>query len=191
MAKRVPTKSKEAEEREAAAVLERRAKRKVGDFHALEELNLVPYLDVMMNLIIFMLVTIAAFLPLGILSIFPPASQAVRDAQKQEEQTPEEEKKELTLTLFITHTGFTFAGIGGLLPAIPMLPNGDYDFDTLNAKAVEIKDAYPNERAVIISADKDVPYKTLVKAMDTLRNKNERILFDNVKLGVLTNRGAQ
>jgi len=157
-------------------VLNRRAQRKIKEYKAQEELNLVPYLDVMVNLIIFLLVTISVFLPLGMLSIFP-----LSVATPQTEQAIQQ-KQELTLTVFITHDGFIIAGRGGQLPPMPRKPDGEYDYDTLLAKAVEIKDAYPTENQVIISAERDIKYEVLVKAMDTLRNKGDRLLFYNVQL---------
>jgi len=169
-------KRQEAADRELAAIIMRRSKKKIHEMHPLDEINLVPYLDVMVNLIIFILVTISAFMPLGILSIFPPASasdQSTKDA------TP---PPELTLTVAITAQGFTIAGIGGVLPPIPLRADGKYDYDALTQKAVEIKDRYPGERKVVITADQEVKYEVLIKSMDALRNKGERILFDSVKL---------
>jgi biopolymer transport protein ExbD len=127
-----------------------------------------------------MLVTISAFLPIGILSIFPPASGSGQQAST---ENPEDAAKvQLTLTVFITHEGFTIAGIGGVLPPMPKRPDGDYDYGGLTQKALEIKDTYPNERQVILAAEKDIRYEVLIRTMDALRNKDDRVLFDNVKL---------
>lgn len=145
----------------------------------MEELNLVPYLDVMVNLIIFMLVAMSAFLPLGILSIFPPASGQGQEAKNQQ---PDEGKPQLTLTVFITTNDYTIAGIGGVLPPITNRPDGDHDYAALTQKALEIKDMYPTEHQVIIAAEPNIRYEVLVKTMDAVRNKDDRILFDNVKL---------
>jgi biopolymer transport protein TolR len=159
-----------------ADVMTRRAKRKVREQHALEELNLVPYLDVSVNLIIFLLVTISAFLPLGMLSIFP------MPAGVRSNQDKPEEKQELTLSVFIRKDGFTVAAAGGVLPLIPKTPEGEYDQAKLAEMAVEIKDAYPNESRVVIVAEPDVKYDVLVATMDTLRNQGDRLLFHNVQL---------
>lgn len=172
------TRKKEVD-REMIDLLIHRAKKKVPYYHRMEEINLVPYLDVMVNLIIFMLVTISAFLPLGILSIFPPASQSsARDPTKPQE-TPKEQR---TLTVFITHDGFTWAGTSGVLPPIVKKPNGDYDYETLQQRAIELKRQYQDERQIIIAAERDIRYEVLIKTMDFLRNYNDQILFDVVKL---------
>jgi biopolymer transport protein TolR len=179
MSPKNPPKTPQMLEHEAAAVLMRRARRKIPEFHALEELNLVPYLDVMVNLIIFMLVTISAFLPLGILNIFPPASISGQSATM---KNPEDIKKELNLSVIIAKDGFVIAGIGGAMPPIPMNAKNEYDYEMLSAKIMEIKDLYPDETKVVIAAEKDIKYDTLIKVMDTVREKGERILFYNVQL---------
>ena len=65
-----------------AVVLHRKSRKKLPHFEADEELSLVPYLDVMMNLVIFMLVTIATLMPLGILNIFPPQIREAEAAER-------------------------------------------------------------------------------------------------------------
>lgn len=183
---KAPDKKASAEE-QAAQVLMRRARRKIPEYHASEELNLVPYLDVNVNLIIFLLVAISTVLPLAMLSIFPLTVKSSEAAAPQE--TP---KNELTLTVFITHQGFTVAGRGGVLPPIPLAAEQKYDYDALQRVATEVKDAYPNETLVILAAEKDIEYDIVVKTMDTLRNKEQRILFPDVQLspgivGITTN----
>jgi biopolymer transport protein ExbD len=163
-------------EKEAAAVLTRRAQRIIRKQHRFEELNLVPYMDVMVNLIIFLLVTTSTFLPMGMLSIFPflVSSKTV--------DQPEEQKAGLNFTVFITKSGFTLGGTGGILNPIPKKANGEYDFDALAQKAVEVKNHYPTENMVILSADQEIKYDILVRTMDTLREKDNRPLFDDVQL---------
>ena len=158
----------------------RRARKKIPKFESLEELNLVPYLDVMMNLIIFMMVTISAYLPLGILSIFPPAASSSGTSAQQQNQEDQAEK--LGLSLFITHEGFTFAALGGSLPLIPKTQAGDYDWAALTNATADIKDRFPAERMIIVTADKDIKYGILIRAMDAVRNKGDKLLFDNVLL---------
>jgi len=166
-------------DREMIDLLVHRAKKRIPFYHTMDEINLVPYLDVMVNLIIFMLVTISAFLPLGILSIFPPASQAASPSAAPLQETP---KPERALTVFITTQGFTFAGVGGVLPPIARKPNGEYDFAALQQRAIELKRQYPDERQIIIAAEKEIRYEVLIKTMDTLRNNGDQLLFDIVKL---------
>ena len=169
----------EAAERDAAAVMARRAKKPIPHFESDEELQLIPYLDVMVNLVMFMLFSVAMAAQLGILNIFPPQIQdpGAAGAQKQDQQKPA-----LNLTVAVTQKGFTFAGSTGVLPNIPKQADGQYDYASLQAQAINIKDKFPEERLVIIVADPDIRYETIVKVMDTLRNKESRVLFDTVQL---------
>jgi biopolymer transport protein TolR len=160
---------------DVALVLTRRARRKIPEYLAHEEINLVPYMDVMVNLIIFLLVTISYFLPVAMLSIFPLS------VSSNPNPTPQEEKPELTLSIFITQNAFTMAGFGGVMPEIPK-KNDEYDYEALAQKAVEVKDAFPRETQVIVAAEREVKYEVLIKVMDTLRNKGDRLLFPNVQL---------
>lgn len=169
----------EAAERDAAAVLARRAKKPIPQFDSEEELQLVPYLDVMVNLVIFMLVSVAYIMPLGILNIFPPAIKDPNAAGAKHDEKP---KPALNLTVAITHKGFTFAGATGVMPNIPIKADGTYDYDNMQAQAVKIKDLFPDERLVIIVADPDIRYEVIVKTMDNLRTKGTRTLFDTVQL---------
>lgn len=173
-------------EREAATVIMRRAQRKIPDYVLAEELNLVPYLDIITNLVIFLLVTMSVFLPLGMLSIFPLSVSSKSDS------STEEKKPEMNFTVFVTKEGFRLAGTGieGVTPPIPLLPTGEYDFRGLSDKAVEMKDAHPQETRVILCAENEVKYDTVIMVMDTLREKDDRVLFDDVQLSPGMFRGS-
>ncbi|MBM4319581.1 MAG: biopolymer transporter ExbD [Deltaproteobacteria bacterium] len=160
---------------DAAIILFRRSKKKTPVFEALEEIQLIPYLDVMMNLVIFMLVTIASFLPLGILTIYPPKeAKGEGDAGVQQPA--------LMLTVAIGESGYHIAGTGATLGPIAKKPDGGYDYDSLTKKAIEIKQQFPQERTVNIVADQFIRYEILIKTMDALRTDGKQLLFDDVKL---------
>ena len=62
-----------------------------------------------------------------------------------------------------------------------------YDLDGVAKKAVEIKDAYPEERRVIIQANASIEYESVINLMDAVRDIREasgssRVLFDEVVL---------
>src|SRR5687767_2057700 len=69
------------------------------------ELNIVPYLDIVVNILIFVLATIAVTFTATI-DTQPPASQSggVRDQM---------ESKALNLTIFIVNDGFSIKASGG------------------------------------------------------------------------------
>ncbi len=51
---------------------------------------------------------------------------------------------------------------------------GAFNYRELYNKLVEIKDKYPDETIVNLSADPDVPYSVLVRVMDTARYRLEK-----------------
>src|SRR5688572_19906260 len=98
------------------------------------EINLVPYMDIITNIIIFLLASVVQQVPLGNINVSSPTiggGDPVTD-------TPEE-KAPLNLTVTVAANGFIVAGSGGPIPPILKLPNGQYDFDGLTNKLVEIK----------------------------------------------------
>src|SRR5512142_127953 len=108
------------------------------------ELNIVPYLDVVVNLVMFMLLSMTGLISLGVLNVSAPriggetAAVAADNAPK------------LLLTVGIGSQGFYVAGAGGVLgsdasatdtarpPTIP-LKDGRYDYLALTEQLARIK----------------------------------------------------
>ena len=150
------------------------------------ELNIIPYLDIMMNLIMFMLLSITGFAMLGIINVSAPSyGGAPAQAQNPSDKPP------LTLTVAISDKpgaagGFILAATGAVLPGLnpngPTIPKkgDDFDYAALTAKMKEIKTAFPNETKLIISADATVEYSVLVHTMDATRETadHQKLFFD-------------
>ncbi len=140
------------------------------------ELNIVPYLDVVVNLVMFMLLSMTGLISLGVLNVSAPkiGGETVAAAGA--------EAPKLLLTVGIGRQGFYVAGAGGVLgadadandttrpPTIP-LKGGKYDYAALTEQLVKIKQQYPKETQVILSADPDVVYDTLIQTMDACREQ--------------------
>ena len=157
------------------------------------ELNIIPYLDILMNLIIFILLSMTGLATFGILNVNAPAYGADGAGNDKPDKPP------LLLTVAISPKGFFLAATGGVLPgaegALPAAPgegvptvgklaDGNWDYVGLNTKMKEIKTAFPNESKVIIAADKDIQYEVLVSTMDALRETTDhKLLFPDVTLG--------
>ncbi len=156
------------------------------------ELNIIPYLDILMNLIIFILLSMTGLAAFGILNVSAPNYGAGGGGT--------EEKPPLLLTLAISPKGFFLAATGGVLPGqaegavaaapgegVPTIPkkaDGTYDYDSLNTKMKEVKTAFPTESKVVIAADKDIQYEVLVLSMDAVRETSDhKLLFPDVTLG--------
>ncbi|MHB8418498.1 MAG: ExbD/TolR family protein [Myxococcales bacterium] len=134
------------------------------------ELNIVPYLDIMMNLIMFMLLTMTALITLGVLNVTAPSYGSASGAGG-------DSGKNLILTVAISHKGFFVAATGGVLagqtgsadsPTCP-LKGDDFDYDCLTQKMIDIKKQFPDNTKVILTADADLPYHDLVRTMDAVR----------------------
>jgi biopolymer transport protein ExbD len=141
------------------------------------ELNIVPYLDIMMNLIMFMLLSMTGLISFSVLNVAAP-KYAPAGPTAQAAAAPD--KPPLLLTVLVSERGFFIAGAGGVLgentaadgsgaPTIAKKPNGDYDYAALTAKMTEIKKAFPDESKTILGADAKVTYETLVRTMDACR----------------------
>jgi biopolymer transport protein ExbD len=175
-------------------------RRRIRDEEHAGELNIVPYLDVVVNLVMFMLLSMTGIIALGVVNVSAPKIGGETTAAAAAENQPK-----LLLTVAIAKSGFYVAGAGGVLgadattpdatrpPTIP-LKDGNYDFAALGAQMQKIKDQFPNETAVILSADPEIVYDVLVQTMDACReatvkkpdgNSERRPLFFDVSLSFM------
>ncbi len=144
------------------------------------EINLVPYMDIVTNIIIFLLASVINQVPLGTVNVSSPTFGVGGGADSQPE------KPALNLTVTVGNTGFTLAGSGGVMPPIPKLPNGDYDYSALTAKLAEIKKEFSDETKATFNADAATPYETVVKTLDAMRtykdekDEHEKQLFPDI-----------
>src|SRR6516162_7970647 len=153
------------------------------------ELNLVPYLDIVTNIVIFLLASVTTYqLQLSNVNVSSPTFGVGSGS---------EGPPPLNLTITVTQNGFTVAASGAVLPGpdgnLPTIRKEPADkelpWDKLTNKAAEIKDAYPTESTVTVGANPDISYEIVVKTMDALRqNAKGKVLFPDVSLsaGVTT-----
>jgi biopolymer transport protein TolR len=151
------------------------------------ELNIIPYLDIVVNIIMFMLATTTFAAALGDLNVSQPTSSSAVSATTPDD-TP---KNDLNLTLAISDKGFTIAASGAVLyqgfsfdadgnlqqptTELPTVPKkgSDFDYAGLNKKMVEIKSSpvAQNETKLIVNPNGDIPYDVVVQALDACRGK--------------------
>jgi biopolymer transport protein ExbD len=151
-------------------------RRRLRDDEHTGELNIVPYLDIVTNLVMFMLLSMTGLISLGVVNVSAPRIGGEAAAAAAGESQPK-----LLLTVAISKRGFYVAGANGVLgadapsvdqarpPTVPLRPDGRYDYDALTEQMKRIKEKYPRETNVIFSADPDVAYDTLVQTMDACR----------------------
>lgn len=154
------------------------------------ELNIVPFLDIIMNILIFVLATVAVVFTTTI-ETMPPAgkSTGVRAA------TP---KETLNLTVLIVNEGFSLKAAGGNVSpgcaaggqglAVPKR-GGRYDLEGLRACAAKLKasnPAFADEQQVFLSANPGTEYQVIIDVMDALRTDPKTLepLFPSVNFKV-------
>ncbi|MEW5737424.1 MAG: biopolymer transporter ExbD [Myxococcota bacterium] len=157
------------------------------------ELNIVPYLDILMNLIIFMLLSMTGLATFGILNVNAPSYGAGAGGAGESDKPP------LTLTVAVGKKGFFVAATGGVLPGqtaetanaapgegaptIALKADGTYDYEALTEMMKKVKTEFPSESKVILAADAETPYEVLVGTMDATREtKDHKLLFPDVTL---------
>jgi biopolymer transport protein TolR len=143
------------------------------------ELNLVPYMDIVTNIIIFLLASVVNQIALGNINVASPTISAGGGAAA---DTPPD-KPPLNLTITVGATGYIIGASGGVLPTIPKLPSGQYDYKALTAKLKEIK-ATPDaadETKATFNADAHIPYDVVIATLDAMRTAEDgKLLFPDV-----------
>lgn len=151
------------------------------------ELNIVPFLDIITNVLMFVLATVSVTFTATIDTSPPRAGSGARAPT-----TPT-----LGLTVLIVPDGFSIKARGGNVApgcndtgpgiAIP-LKDGKYDKAGLKACAAKLKSAAPefkDEMGVTITADRQIPYQAVVDAMDAVRKDDQgEELFPEVGFSV-------
>ena len=143
------------------------------------ELNLVPYMDIVTNIIIFLLASVVNQVALGNINVTVPTISQGGSASDNEPPP----KSPLNLTVSVGATGFTIAASGGVLPIVPKLPTGQYDYKSLTAKLKEIKSNPDNadETKANFNADANTSYDVVIATLDAMRQGDDgKILFPDV-----------
>ncbi len=140
------------------------------------ELNLVPYMDIVTNIIIFLLASVVNAVALGNVNVSLPTISSGSGAGAAEEP----EKPPLNLTVTAGAKGFIIAASGGVMPNVP-LKNGKYDYPELTKKLMEIKKEFPDETKVTFNADAGIEYVIVVETLDAMReDTNRSLMFPDV-----------
>jgi biopolymer transport protein TolR len=144
------------------------------------ELNIVPFLDIVVNLIMFLLMTSATVLGVSEIEARLPSWGPHRGGGP--------EAGALRLSVTLADPGIVVAGSNGVVaPGCDAVGPGGVtvpgrDWSSLRACLRRIKDRHPGERELILSADPTVPYEELVRAMDTVRADARGELFPELQL---------
>ena len=156
------------------------------------ELNIVPFLDIITNVLMFVLATISVTFTTMIDSQPPRASGSSA-------RTPT--KPSLSLNIVVIDKGFIVSAFGQRIgEGCQGLGSGvavglrtvdavqDYDYASLNACAKRLKNQVPeaaDETAATLTANKDVPYQVIISTLDAIRHADDgEVLFPDINFGV-------
>lgn len=175
-----------------------RKRSKVSTDEALDgELNIVPFLDIVINLVMFLLMVTAS------IASYTQVAVAMPDQLPSPSPGGQPGPESLGLNVILATSGIYVttrharigAGCSGeAMDTSPTIPSqfGAYDWAALSlcvaqirseaeANGIEFKNAV-GEGEVILSAEPLVEYQNLIHAMDSLREHNGRSLFPAVLL---------
>lgn len=142
------------------------------------ELNLIPYLDMVTTLVIFLIFTFQVVVEFRLIELLPPAySATARNAS----DTPEE--PQVTLTLIITSEGYRIVTNRPELGTaeIPR-KGGAYDNSKLTQELLTVKNSLSLGESLIVTAADEIEYKDVVAAMDAARQFEGKLLFPDILL---------
>ena len=193
--------------RQRAYIRKRTAYHSPDPSEEMGELNIVPFLDIVVNLIIFLLATVEAVLAIAQIDAqLPSLGRRVGRQQLDSGETS------LNLSVTVTGNGIIVSGSGGkLAPGCTQMQSGrvitipatngrliwsvegrDSDNNPTHqlgatARALTecltlVKAEWENETRVILSADPEIEFEHIVGAMDAMRGTGPEPLFPDVML---------
>ncbi|MDH3861642.1 MAG: biopolymer transporter ExbD, partial [Gammaproteobacteria bacterium] len=131
--------------------------------HDAAELNITAFMNLMVILVPFLLIT-AVFSRLAILELNLPGSSSEPD---------EPQDQSFQLEIIVRQDKIEVGDRNqGLLGIYPNSEEG-YDYVALADKLLELKDRYPSKTDASILLEQDIAYDTLVQVMDTVRVAQE------------------
>ena len=146
------------------------------------ELNITAFMNLMVILVPFLLIT-AVFSRLAILELNLPGSST-------EPVEPEEQVFQLEIVVRDDRIEVGDRN-QGLLGIYPNTEAGEYDYQALTDKLVELKDRYEEKTDASILLESDIAYDTIVQVMDRVRIAERiedesivrRDLFPDISIG--------
>ena len=145
------------------------------------ELNITSFLNLMVVLVPFLLIT-AVFSRITILELSVPTA-----AGGQAEVTPN-----FSIEVIVRKTGLELANGSNVVAAIPN-QDGDYDMQKLTDILLRLKSDYPEKEDATVLMEPQIEYDHLIRVMDTIReteipeeNSDElvtMVLFPKISIG--------
>jgi len=154
------------------------------------ELNIIPFLDIITNVLMFVLATISVTFTTMIDSEPPHAGGTSSRAPT---------KPTLSLNIIVVDKGFIVSAFGQRIgegctgPGSGLavgLKGGttDYDYSSLTSCAKRLKNQVPeaaDETAATLTANANIPYQVIIATVDAIRKSDDgQVLFPDINFGV-------
>jgi biopolymer transport protein ExbD len=166
------------------------------------ELDIRPVMNLMVVLIPLLLAG-AEWVKLAVMEINAPPAKNVGGPGPGENEDQKEKEKKLGLTVAIANDGITIGNAATLLeneegdsgPTVPKNDEGEYDYEKLREKLIEIKKkivdkGFVDSERATITASSNIEYQIIINVMDMIQkykdsDGNELALFPQVNFGTI------
>jgi biopolymer transport protein ExbD len=171
----------------ARIVVKKREEQVEADELEAGELNLVPYLDIVTNILLFLLASISAGIMFGHINTSLPDHAPAATGPQPPQVEPND--KPLQLVVSVTRSELRVWSISGLegdiktpKAIIPKTaPGADQDYEVgkltdelagiVNRRWPDAAARAPETRQIILQADAEIRYSTIIHIMDAIREK--------------------
>ena len=137
------------------------------------ELNLVPYLDIMVNLVVFLIFTMQVVVETNVIELMAPAQCASCSGLG----------GAAAATLVISGEGYALrTDDPELVPINLPRVDGHYDTGALSAALSRWQATGRFDQTLTLVASGEIHYDVIVAAMDAARKDGDQVLFPSVKL---------
>ncbi|MCB0343115.1 MAG: biopolymer transporter ExbD [Pseudobdellovibrionaceae bacterium] len=125
------------------------------------EVNIVPFIDLMSVLVIFLLIT-AVWSQVSMIQI----GSSVYGQKSEDESVKPPDRIEIPFRVDVKTSGYRVQ-VGPQSTVIPKVGE-EYDTARLLTEVKKVKEIYPDKTDVVITVADSLPYKTLIGGMDVL-----------------------
>lgn len=125
------------------------------------EVNIIPFIDLMSVLVIFLLIT-AVWNQISMIQI----GSSIYGKRTEGQDVPPPPRAEVAFRVDVKSYGYRVL-VGRRLTEIPKAA-GKYDFAALLENLETVKKLYPEKTDCVITVEDELPYETLVVGMDAL-----------------------
>jgi biopolymer transport protein ExbD len=121
------------------------------------EIPLIPFIDLLLCCVMFLLVT----------AVWNQLARINANQQQPSNQAPDNMEQKIKVVLQVQNTGYILASTAGDRLEIPKVAE-KYDVESLREKLQDRKRLEPNRRDLIVAPEDGVIYSDVVEAMDTV-----------------------